>query len=285
MIGESVIWRWVPPPHPAPFLERLIEMSAIETLLFQLLGAPLLAAVFGGLGLVAGSFIALVTSRLPHDEPIVMTRSRCRSCHARLRPHDLVPLLSFALSRGRCRHCQTPIPRRYPLIEISAAVIGALSALLAPEGGIALTALLGWWLLLIAVIDLEHFWLPDQLTLPLALAGLVAALIFAPETLEARVWGLVAGAGVLALLAWLYAKVRKREGLGGGDPRLLGAIGAWVGWQALPLVLLIASLAGLSLWLARLIVRREGSLQDALPFGTFLALAAWLVWLWQPLSG
>lgn len=257
----------------------------METALSQLVGAPLLAAVFGGLGLVAGSFIALVSSRLPHDEPIVMTRSRCRSCDARLEPRDLVPLLSFALSRGRCRHCQTPIPRRYPLIEITAAVIGALSALLAPEGAIVLTALFGWWLLLIAVIDLEHFWLPDQLTLPLALAGLVAALIFAPETLEARVWGLVAGAGVLALLAWLYEKIRRREGLGGGDPRLLGAIGAWLGWQALPLVLLIASLAGLSLWLARLIVRREGSLQDALPFGTFLALAAWVVWLWQPLSG
>ncbi|MFN4286977.1 MAG: prepilin peptidase [Brevundimonas sp.] len=260
-------------------------MHAFETALNQLSDTPLLALVLAGAGLIAGSFIALLSSRMPHDEPVVMTRSRCRSCQASLGPGDLIPLLSYAFLRGRCRHCRTPIPPRYPLIEIAAALIGALSAWLAPEGTIMLTALFGWWLLLIAVIDLEHFWLPDQLTLPLALAGLVAAMTFAPEALEARVWGLVAGAGVLALLAWLYEKIRRREGLGGGDPRLLGAIGAWLGWQALPLVLLVASLAGLSLWLSRLIVRREGSLQDALPFGTFLALAAWLVWLWQPLSG
>lgn len=247
------------------------------------MGAAALAMAV--LGLIAGSFLALVSSRLPDGEPIVLTRSRCRDCGAGLGARDLIPLLSYGLSRGRCRHCNAPISGRYPAIEIIAAAVGALAVWLAPEGSVMLTALLGWWLLLIAVIDFEHFWLPDELTLPLAIAGLVAAILVAPETLESRVWGMVAGAGVLALLAWLYQQVRKREGLGGGDPRLLGAIGAWVGWQALPMVLLIASLAGLSLWAARLIVRREGGMHDALPFGTFLALAAWIVWLWQPLSG
>lgn len=235
------------------------------------------------LGPFVGSFIGLLSLRLPAGRDWVASRSACSACHRPLGVTDLVPLFSYLALRGRCRTCGAAIPVRYPLFEVGCLLIAVWSFATQTGWLIPATALLGWQLLLIAVIDAEHLWLPDLLTLPLGLVG--AAVTFALT--DAPYWAPLAGAavgyGVLGLIAWLYKRTRGRDGLGGGDPRLLGAIGAWVGWQGLASVLVWASLAGLSVAAAMLITRRRLAEDKKLPFGTFLAIGAWLTWLWGPL--
>jgi leader peptidase (prepilin peptidase)/N-methyltransferase len=146
------------------------------------------------------------------------------------------------------------------------------------------SALLGWQLLLIAVVDAEHFWLPDRLTLPLIGTGLIATALLARGLPWPQILGAVMGFGLLWLLAWLYRRVRGRDGLGGGDPILFAGAGAWVGWTGLPSVLLWACATGLCVVLWRLLRRRPVRGEDRLPFGTFLALGVWLTWLYGPLG-
>jgi leader peptidase (prepilin peptidase)/N-methyltransferase len=230
-----------------------------------------------------GSFIGLLTLRLPADRPWAMSRSACATCHRRLGVVDLVPLVSFLALRGRCRTCGAPIPWRYLLLEGGCLLIALWSALAFSGVMVPLTAVLGWSLLLIATVDAEHLWLPDQLTLPFGVLGVIATLAIG----EAPAWtpfvGAAVGYGGLGVIAWLYKKVRGFDGMGGGDPRLLGAIGAWVGWEGLPSVLIWACVAGLSVALAQTLVRRRFAAGQQLPFGTFLAIGAWLTWLWGPL--
>lgn len=237
------------------------------------------------LGPFVGSFLGLLTLRLPAERPWAASRSACDGCGRKLGPLDLVSILSFAALRGRCRGCGAAIPRRYLLLELACLVVGAWSAL-AFAGPMALaTAVFGWWLLLLAVIDGEHFWLPDMLTLPLGAAGFAVSILVLREPVWTPLLGAVIGFGSLWLLAWIYERVRGREGLGGGDPRLLGAIGAWTGWSALPSVLVWAGLAGISVALAQLVLRRRVTMDQRLPFGVFLAIGAWLTWLLGPLHG
>lgn len=232
------------------------------------------------IGLIAGSFIGLVSFRLPRGENFVTGRSRCDACGTRLSPASLVPLVSYLASGGRCATCAAPIPRRYPLIELAAAGIGVWAALAEPTAMAAsLTALLGWQLLLISLIDGEHFWLPDGLTWPLAATGLGAAFLLGRPAVADSLIGGVAGFGTLWLLAWVYRRVRGRDGLGGGDPFLLGAGGAWVGWAGLPGILLWASATGLSLVAAKVLTGGRVSGSDRLPFGPCLAVGIWATWL------
>ena len=257
----------------------------------------MLALLMGGLGLIVGSFLGLVSLRLPRGEGVMLGRSRCEGCGRPLKPWRMVPVVSWALSRGKCSDCGAVIPVRYPLIELAAGAVGAWAALCFPDPAHALaTAVLGWQLLLIAAIDAEHFWLPDALTLPLFLSGLFAAVALDPANVQSGLqWSLVGpltaplmgaavGFGGLWLLAFLYRRVRGRDGLGGGDPFLLGAIGAWVGWAGLPSVLLWASAAGLAVVAAKLVLRRPVASADRLPFGAFLAVGAWMTWLYGPLG-
>jgi leader peptidase (prepilin peptidase)/N-methyltransferase len=244
-----------------------------------------LAAGLGGLGLIAGSFLGLVSLRLPAGEGVVAGRSRCGGCGQPLPPWSLVPVLSYLAARGRCAACGSSIPVRYPLIELAAAAVGVWAALSQPgpvEAG--LTALLGWQLLLIAVVDAEHFWLPDRLTLPLLATGLVAAALLDRTTVVEAVIGAAVGFAALWLLALAYRRLRGRDGLGGGDPFLLAAGGAWVGWIGLPSVLLLAAAAGLSFVAARAVTGGKVSGADRLPFGPCLATGIWLTWLWGPLG-
>lgn len=236
------------------------------------------------LGLAVGSFVGLVSVRLPAGEGVAAGRSRCRGCDRTLGAGELVPVFSYLLQRGRCRRCGAAIGLRYPLIELAAAGVGLWAAL--HHGGPAafITAGFGWSLLLIALVDAEHFWLPDVFTLPLLGAGLAAAAILEPEALPHRLAGALAGFAALWLLAAAYRRLRGREGLGGGDPRLFAAIGAWVGWMGLPTVLLWACAAGFSVVAGRLAARRPVSGADQLPFGVFLAIGAWLTWLYGPLG-
>lgn len=248
-------------------------------------GSALLAAALGGSGLLVGSFLGLVSLRLPRGEGVVGGRSRCRGCDRPLGPWRLIPLLSYAISGGRCAGCGAAIPVRYPAMEVGCAAIGVCAALSQPTLAAALlTALLGWQLLLIAVVDGENFWLPDALTLPLLGTGVVAAVVLGRLSLADSIAGAAVGFGGLWLIGRAYRRVRGREGLGGGDPILLAAGGAWVGWIGLPSVLLWAALSGLSVVAARLLTGGRVSGSDRLPFGVFLAAGVWLTWLLGPLG-
>ena len=210
----------------------------------------ILALMLGGSGLMVGGLSGWMSVNLPHGE----------------------------------RHARAA-PRRYGLMGLAAAAIGVWSGLAQPTPlASALTALLGWQLLLIAVIDAEHFRLPDRLTLPLLATGGVAAILLDHTAPVDAVIGAAVGFGGLWLLAFGYSRLRGRDGLGDGDPVLLAAGGAWVGWTGLPSVLLWASVAGLSVVTARLLVEGKVSGDDRLPFGPCLAVGIWLTWLIGPLG-
>lgn len=240
------------------------------------------------LGPVAGSFLGLVSLRLPQERPIAAGRSACGDCGRTLSPIDLVPILSFLALRGRCRTCGGAIPRRYLLMELGCLALSLWSVWVFDGPMVLVSAVLGWWLLITAVIDGEHFWLPDRLTLPLALAGLAQAVVFSLLGRQGpwihNLIGAAAGFGALWLIAFAYRRLRRREGLGGGDPILLGAVGAWVGWQGLPSVVVWAGISGLVVVLIMTIRRRGLSAEMKLPFGVFLALGGWMVWILGPLG-
>lgn len=241
-----------------------------------------LAALLGGLlGLVIGSFLATLLVRWPKGEPALAGRSRCDACGAVLAPLDLVPVLSWLLRRGRCRRCGAAIDPRHPAIELGAAMIGVVAALAHPLPLALVTAGLGWWLLLTAALDLQEQWLPDLLTLPLILLGLAAAWAGFGPPLDERLWGAGIGWASLEAIRWIYRLSRGRDGMGGGDPKLFAAAGAWVGVWNLPVILLAAGLLGIAAALTMLLRRQKVGAATRLPLGTLLALALWPAWLLQ----
>ena len=199
------------------------------------------------LGTVLGSFLATLIIRLPEGRSVLSGRSACDSCGRTLRAADLVPLGSFLLGKGRCRHCGDKISRLHPAMELGCGVLGATAFWLAPGPEGLGWALFAWMLLTLAVLDYRHFWLPDALTVPLAFLGFTVGMWTNGVVLADRVIGAAAGYGGLMLLRIGYLRLRGREGMGGGDPKLLGALGAWLGWQSLPFILLIASVTALVL--------------------------------------
>jgi leader peptidase (prepilin peptidase) / N-methyltransferase len=251
-------------------------MAEIDALIAQSLA--LRAAIGVLLGLIAGSFLATALIRWPKDAG-VMGRSACDSCGAALGLRDLVPILSWMAARGRCRRCGARIDPRHPAMELAAAAIGLAAGLAFPPAPALVTALFGWWLLLIAALDLEHQWLPDRLTLPLIPLGLAAAWAGFGPPLAERALAAALGWAVLAGLAFAYRRLRGRDGMGGGDPKLMAAIGAWAGAWPLPAILTGAGLIGLAAVAARHLRGEAVTATDRLPLGTLLALAAWPVWL------
>jgi leader peptidase (prepilin peptidase)/N-methyltransferase len=251
-------------------LERIADSPAAGWML-------LLAAPF------VGSFLGVVVQRLPDGLPIAWTRSRCDGCGAPLRAHDLVPIAAWLAAKGRCRYCSRPLGWFYPGIELAAVAVALTAALIDSGQSVWLDCLLGWWLLALGWIDIRNWLLPDALTLPLVFAGLLAAVAFDLDQLVDRSLGAAAGYLSLLTITALYRRWRHREGLGGGDAKLLAAAGAWVGAAALPQVILLAALSGLAAaGCLRLAGVRLGA-QSALPFGPFLAFATWFLWLYGPL--
>jgi leader peptidase (prepilin peptidase) / N-methyltransferase len=242
--------------------------------------SPAIPAVAGlALGLIAGSFAATAAIRWPEGRSVRAGRSRCDACETPLRAGELVPVLSFLLQRGRCRRCGARIDPNHLAVELAAGTIGLVAALAHPLPLALVTALLGWWLLLIALLDLGHHWLPDRLTLPLVPIGLAAAWAGLGPPLPERIAGAAIGWAALLAIAFLYRRLRAREGLGGGDPKLLAGLGAWIGVWNLPLVLLGAGLLGLAAVLAMRLRGEAVSAASRLPLGTLMALAAWPLWL------
>ncbi len=246
------------------------EILRPETL-FLLLAAP-----------CVGSFLGVLVERLPAGRSIVWDRSACSHCGRRLALRDLVPLLGWLASRGRCRNCGAHLGAFYPVIELLALLIAAWSFAVVPGWAAWATCALGWVLLSLAIIDWRHLMLPDSLTLPLIPAGIAVAWALAPDHLADHIIGAGAGFAFVALIAVLYRHFRGRHGIGLGDAKLFAAAGAWVGWQGLPSVLLVAAFAGLAgaLVQARLAGRLDP--ERELPFGLYLAGALWLVWLYGP---
>lgn len=229
----------------------------------------------GSLGLLLGSFIAVVTARWPQGESL-WGRSRCDHCGATLGALELVPLLSHLALRGRCRRCGQAIAARHWQIETVAAIIGAALLWRYPSPQGLLLALAGWWLLALLILDAEHQWLPDALTLPL----IPFALLLPGMALDTRLWGAGLGFAGLGLIGLAYRRWRGRDGLGGGDPKLLAGLGALLGPWSLPL--LITGAAGLGLALAGwdVLRGRDVSAATRLPFGALLAgVALLLLWL------
>ena len=233
----------------------------------------------GLLGAILGSFIATLVIRWPAGRSVTRGRSHCDACGVGLAARDLVPLLSAMLARGRCRSCGAAIDPRHWQIELMAVWIGGVAGLVVP-GPIGLAgAVFGWLLLTLAALDVAAWWLPDRLTGTLALAGLASGLAGIEPVLQDRLIGGVAGFGALWLIGAGYKLVRGREGLGGGDPKLLGAIGLWVGWAMLPAVLLLAALTGLGFVAVGMVLGRRARMDDKVPFGALLAIAAYPAWL------
>lgn len=231
-------------------------------------------AVAAAYGLVFGSFVNVVIHRLPRGMSLLRPRSHCPACGALVRWFDNVPLLSFLVLRGRCRACRARISARYPLVELASGALVAASIALFGVNRFGLeAALLCLLLLLLGVIDLEHHLLPDWLTLPGIAAGLACSLAGGLASPRDAIAGAALAAGFLYAVILLYRAIRGVEGMGLGDVKLLGMIGAFLGWQGALLTLCLGSCAG-ALVGGGLMLAGKARRDTELPFGTFLALGA-----------
>ena len=230
----------------------------------------LAAALFG---LCIGSFLNVVIYRLPLGQSLATPPSRCRNCGYSLRWFDNIPVLSWALLRGRCRQCGTGVSWQYPLVELITAALFVLVVWLTPIGPLVVSRLvLVSILVALFGIDLEHQILPNSITLPGILVGLMFSAITPPGWKDALL-GTLLGAGVLYGIAAAYYAVRREEGLGMGDVKMLAMIGAFLGWKAVLVTLVLSSFSGAAIGMA-LIAAQRGGMKLALPFGTFLAIGA-----------
>lgn len=241
-----------------------------------------LLAVIGGSAV--GSFVGTALVRLPEDRSILTGRSACDNCGTQIGMADLVPLVSWLALRGRCRSCGEAIGWWQPACELAGAVIGGAAVLIAPAGLAVPAVVMGWQLLLLAVIDARHMWLPRILVAALAIsgAGFAAWRSWQAASL-APVWTGLAGGALGFAMLWVVARgyrmLRGRDGMGGGDPPLLGAIGLWIGPMGAIGAVIGASLAGLTAALVMLLARRPVAGDTALPLGTLLAAAGWIIFM------
>lgn len=226
-------------------------------------------------GAIVGSFLNVVILRLPNDdESIVFPASHCTSCQSELHWYENIPILSFLFLRGKCSHCKATISFQYPVVELSMAL---LSAALVQKFGLTITTA-GYFvfcaaLLAIIWIDIQHQIIPDTLSLPGIVIGLLFSLISPALHWKASLIGVIAGGGILYTIALLYFLLRKVDGMGGGDIKLLAMIGAFLGWQSLPFIIFASSLSGSVVGLLAMIKQKKGG-QTRIPFGPFLSLAA-----------
>ncbi|SFR51587.1 type 4 prepilin peptidase 1 Aspartic peptidase. MEROPS family A24A [Marinobacter daqiaonensis] len=276
-------------------------MAFLDTLL----GTPwLLYLVVLFVSLCIGSFLNVVILRLPKmmqqewrcqcedflaipekgrstEEAITLSKpaSTCPSCGHRIRPWENIPVVSYLLLRGKCSNCKSPISARYPLIETVTALFSLITVwLLGPDVGTLWALVLVWALIALTMIDFDTQLLPDNITLPLLWLGLVLNYFGTITDFTSAFWGAVAGYLSLWSVYWLFKLVTGKEGMGYGDFKLLAALGAWLGWQLLPAVILLSSLVGAIVGISLMVFRRHGR-EVPIPFGPYLA-AAGLLSLW-----
>nr|WP_314484717.1 A24 family peptidase [uncultured Pseudomonas sp.] len=254
------------------------------------------------LGLLAGSFINVVAHRLP----IMLTRqwrrmaqevlelpmtspprynlwwpgSRCPHCNHGIRAWQNIPVLSYLALRGRCRGCRGRISVRYPLVEVASTLLAvAVAWHFGPSVQALFALLLTWCLLALSLIDADHQLLPDALVLPTLWLGLIVNTGNLFATLNDALWGAVLGYLSLWGIYWVFKLLTSKDGLGYGDFKLMALIGAWGGWQVLPLTLLLSSVVGAAMGLCLIALRRQ-AVGSAMPFGPYLAIAGWIAVLW-----
>ena len=226
------------------------------------------------LGACLGSFANVIILRLPEGKSIAFPGSHCPHCKTKIRWYDNIPLVSWWILRGRCRACKKTIAFQYFLVEALTAFIFTGVYL---KYGFSWTGIeffvFAFSLIIVSFIDLKHMILPDVFTLSGILMGLFGAWLNPEREFLAAFWGVLMGGGFFWLIAYLYQVLRKAEGLGGGDIKLLAWIGAILGWKAIPYVILVSSISGSVIGIA-LALRRGSDLKTVIPFGPFLSLAA-----------
>jgi leader peptidase (prepilin peptidase)/N-methyltransferase len=222
---------------------------------------------------------------LPAEPPterynLILPNSTCPHCNHKIRASENIPILSYLFLKGRCSACQAPISKRYPLVELAS---GLLTAFIAYHFGFGYPAgafmLLTWGLLAMSMIDVDRQLLPDALVLPLLWLGLIVNNFGLFTDLSSALWGAVFGYLSLWLVFWLFKLVTGKEGMGYGDFKLLAMLGAWGGWQILPLTVLLSSLVGAVLGVMLLKLRDQAT-STPIPFGPYLAIAGWIALLW-----
>jgi len=228
------------------------------------------------LGAVVGSFLNVCICRLPEDKSVVSPPSACPRCGKGIRWYDNIPIVSFLLLRARCRSCGEPISWRYPMVE---ALNGLLTLLLMIKFGPTLPFLALFLftssMVVITFIDLDHQIIPDCISLPGIVAGFVFSFFLPWNNWLNSLTGILLGGGSLLLIAWGYEKLTGKEGMGGGDIKLLAMMGAFLGWRSVPFIIFAASLVGSVIGIATMLIKKsDGKL--AIPFGPFLAFGAML---------
>lgn len=232
------------------------------------------------LGAVVGSFLNVCIRRIPLQESIILPGSHCPQCRTPIRVLDNIPLLSWVLLRGHCRACGEPIGARYPLVEaLSAVAAVALYVRFGETPALAVAALFTAAMIVITFIDLDHLIIPDVISLPGIAVGFVLALFGLGPSWQNSLAGILVGGGFLWVVAEGYYRLTGREGMGGGDIKLLGMIGAFLGWQSVFLVLLLSSISG-SVFGGALMLIRGADSKVAIPFGPFLALGGMIALFW-----
>jgi leader peptidase (prepilin peptidase) / N-methyltransferase len=233
-------------------------------------------AVFFIFGAIMGSFANVIIYRLPLGESIVRPRSHCRQCKKQVAWFDNLPILTFFILRGKCRYCSAKFSWRYPMVEF---IMGAVFCALYFAYGLTPTffelLIFSFGLVTVTFIDFDHMILPDVFTLSGIVIGLVGALINPDREFMPAFLGVLFGGGFLWAISAIYFAVRKIEGVGGGDIKLLAWTGAVLGWQSIPFVILTGSIAG-TLVGVFIMIKSKGNMQTAIPFGPYLALGAFL---------
>jgi len=240
----------------------------------------LLGAFVFVFGAVIGSFLNVCIYRLPEQQSIAKPLSQCPHCHHPIRFYDNIPLISYLILKGKCRDCGEKISWRYPLVELITAI---LALFLFAKFYLTLNFLVFFIftavLIVITFIDLDHQIIPDLLTLPgIPIFFLLAVFVVGVPWMEAAI-GLLIGGGVLFVIALGYEVITKREGMGGGDIKLLAMIGGFLGWKSLIFVLLFSSLLGAVIGVALMLIKKE-DMKYAVPFGPFLSAAAVAYLFW-----
>jgi leader peptidase (prepilin peptidase)/N-methyltransferase len=255
------------------------------------------------LGLLVGSFLNVVIYRLPlmmesrwrrdccelleveqeqQEQPLGLAtpNSHCPHCKAAIKPWQNIPVISYLALGGKCANCGAAISWRYPAIELITGLMTLSLAWYFPLSPALLGAiLLTWALIALTMIDVDHQLLPDDITLPLLWLGLLFNLGGTYVSLQDAVIGAIAGYLILWSIYWLFKLLTGKEGMGYGDFKLLAALGAWLGWQLLPVIILLSSLVGAVCGIALMVIKRRGK-EIPIPFGPYLAMAGWIALLW-----
>jgi leader peptidase (prepilin peptidase) / N-methyltransferase len=225
------------------------------------------------LGLSVGSFLNVCVHRLPRRQSLVHPGSRCPHCGYVLRWYDNIPVVSYLLLRGRCRVCRESIAIRYPALELATLLLFLVhGAVFGWSALLVVRLLFACAMVVLFAIDLEHHLLPDVITLPGIVAGLLFSIVLPPGIVDSLL-GVLVGGGVLWLIGEAYYRYSGQEGMGGGDVKMLAMIGAFLGWKLVLVTLVLSSVAG-SLIGVVVIALKRGGMKYALPYGTFLALGA-----------